>query len=249
MRYVFVLIVLLAPLTARAQGLAVFAAASLTEALQEISADWARTGHAPPRLSFGSSSVLARQIEQGAPANLFLSADEKWMDYLAARDLLAPGTRTNLLGNELVLIMPNDTARPIAIKPGFDLAGLIGPAGRLALGDPAHVPVGIYAEQALRKLDVWPLVSPRLAGTDTVRSTLMLVERGEAAVGIVYTTDAIAAAGVTIVGTFPADSHDPITYPFAITKLGDTAEARSLLTFMSGPEARAVFLWRDFKIE
>jgi molybdate transport system substrate-binding protein len=249
MRFLLALCLLLAPLTARAQELTVFAAASLTDALKDISAQWAKAGHQPLRMSFASSSTLARQIEQGAPANVFASADEKWMDYLADKKLIADDTRKDLLGNDLVLVVPADKPQHVTISRGFDLVGLLGPNGRVATGDPAHVPVGIYAEQALKKLGIWHAVSPRLARADDVRSALLLVERGEAPAGIVYGTDAAVSKAVMVAGTFPSDSHDPISYPFAVVKAGDTPEARALMTYLSGPEARAVFVTRGFKVE
>jgi molybdate transport system substrate-binding protein len=237
------------PLTARAQALTVFAAASLTDALKDVAALWVKQGHPPLRLSFGASSTLARQIEEGAPVNLFASADEKWMDFLAEKDQLAPGTRRDLLGNDLVLVVPANMPQHVTIGPGFNLLGLLGQSGRVATGDPAHVPVGIYAEQALKKLGIWDTVAPRVARADDVRSALLLVERGEAPAGIVYATDAAVSKAVMIAGTFPDSSHDPITYPFAITKSGDTPETRALMTFLQGPQARAVFTQRDFKVE
>ena len=249
MRFLLFLFVLLAPLASRAQELTVFAAASLTDAMKDVSAQWAQAGHQALRMSFGSSSTLARQIEQGAPVNLFASADERWMDYLADKQLIAADTRKELLGNDLVLVVAADKPQHVTIGRGFDLLGLLGPNGRLATGDPAHVPVGIYAEQALRKLGLWDGVAPRLARTDDVRAALLLVERGEAPAGIVYATDAAVSKAVMIAGTFPADRHDPISYPFAVTKAGDTAEARALLTFLAGPQARAVFEQRGFKVE
>lgn len=249
MRILLFLWVLLVPLAGHAQELTMFAAASLTDALKEISGQWAKAGHQPLRMSFGSSSTLARQIDQGAPANVFASADEKWMDFLVGKGLIAPDTRKALLGNELVLVVPADKPQHVTIGPGFDLLALRGPNGRIATGDPAHVPVGIYAEQALKKMNLWQAVAPRLARTDDVRAALLLVERGEAPAGIVYATDAAASNGVMIAGTFPPDSHDPISYPFAVVKAGDTPEARALLTFIAGPEARAVFVQRGFKVE
>jgi len=249
MRFVVLLCILLAPLSAHAQQLTVFAAASLTDAMKDAAAQWVKAGHPALSLSFGASSTLARQIEQGAPANLFASADEKWMDYLADKKLIAPDTRRSLLGNDLVLVVPANKPLHVTIGPGFDLAGLLGPNGRLATGDPAHVPVGIYAEQALRKLGLWDSISPHLARTDDVRAALLLVERGEAPAGIVYGTDAAVSKGVMVAGTFPENSHDPISYPFAVTKAGDTPEARALLTFLAGPQARAVFVQRGFKVE
>jgi molybdate transport system substrate-binding protein len=249
MRRLFLALLLLLPLSAQAQQLTVFAAASLTDAMKDISGLWEKDGHGALRQSFASSSTLARQIEQGAPANLFASADEKWMDYLEKNKLIAVDTRRNLLSNDLVLIVPASKPTKISIGPGFDIASLLGPTGRLATGDPAHVPVGIYAQQALTRLGVWQAVAPRLARTDDVRGALLLVERGEAPAGIVYSTDAAASKGVVVAGIFPADSHDPITYPFAVTRSGDTAEARALLGYLAGPQAREVFTRHGFKLE
>ena len=241
------ILLLLAPLTAAAQPVTVFAAASLTEALKDIAALWVKDGHPQPVLSFGSSSTLARQIEQGAPAEIFASADDKWMDYLEQKNLTAPGTRRSLLGNDLVLIVPAAKPMRVAIAPGLDLAALLGPNGRLAVGDPAHVPVGLYAKQALTKLGLWDKLAPRIAATADVRAGLLLVERGEAPLGIVYATDAAVSAGVAVAGTFPADTHDAITYPFALTKTGDRPEPRALLAFLASPAARAVWARRGFK--
>ena len=249
MRLFYVLVVLLLPLSARAQEVTVFAAASLTDAMKDISAKWSATGHKPLVMSFGSSSTLARQIEQGAPANVFASADEKWMDYLAQKNLIVADTRKDLLGNDLVLVVAADKPMHVTINKSFDLMALLGANGRLATGDPAHVPVGIYAEQALKKLGMWDNVSPRLARTEDVRAALLLVERGEAPAGIVYATDAAVSKAVMIAGTFPADSHDPVSYPFAVTKSGDTPEARALLQFLTSPPAREVFAQRGFKVE
>jgi molybdate transport system substrate-binding protein len=249
MRLLLFLVVLLMPLAARAQELTVFAAASLTDAIKEISAQWTQAGNQPLRMSFGSSSTLARQIEQGAPANLFASADEKWMDYLAAKQLIAADTRKDLLGNELVLVVPADHPRHVTLGPGLDLSALLGPTGRLATGDPAHVPVGIYAQQALTKVGLWSSIASRLARTDDVRAALLLVEHGEAPAGIVYATDAAVSKSVMVAGTFPANSHDPIAYPFAVTRPGDNPEARAFMAFLTGPEARAIFVQHRFKVE
>lgn len=249
MRRLLLAVLLLFPLPARAQELTVFAAASLTDAMKDIAVLWQKDGHPALRQSFGASSALARQIEQGAPANLFASADEKWMDYLVQRDLIAPATRRRLLGNDLVLIVPADQPAKVMIGPGFDLLALLGATGRIATGDPAAVPVGLYAEQSLCKLGLWDAVAPRLARTEDVRAALLLVERGEAPAGIVYSTDAAVSAGVAIAGVFPDDSHEPITYPFAVTKAGDTPAARALMDFLAGPQARAAFLRRGFKVE
>jgi molybdate transport system substrate-binding protein len=249
MRFLLALCLLLAPFMARAEELTVFAAASLTDAMKDISVQWAQAGHQPLRMSFGSSSTLARQIEQGAPANVFASADEKWMDYLADKKLIVSDTRKDLLGNDLVLVVPANKSQHTTIGHGFDLLGMLGPDGRVATGDPAHVPVGIYAEQALKKLGIWEAVLPRLARADDVRSALLLVERGEAPAGIVYATDAAVSKAVMVAGTFPADSHDPVSYPFAVVKAGDTPEARALMAYLDGPQTRAIFEKRGFKVE
>ncbi len=249
MRILLFLCLLLAPALSWAQEVTVFAAASLTDAMKDISAEWTKGGHQPLRLSFGSSSTLARQIEQGAPANLFASADTKWMDFLIEKNLIATDTRKDLLGNELVLIVPADKARRVTIAPGMDLGALLGADGRIATGDPAHVPVGLYARQALTKLGLWDAVMPRLARTEDVRAALLLVERGEAPAGIVYATDAAVTKGVAVAGVFPAGSYDPVVYPFAVTKAGDTPAARAVMTFLAGPQARAIFVKRGFKVE
>lgn len=238
---------LLAAGPARAQQppLTVFAAASLTDALRALGQQWATAGHAAPRLAFAASSSLARQIEQGAPADLFLSADEPWMDWAQQRGLIQPETRRSVLGNSLVLIAPAAQARPVALAPGLDLAALLGPRGRLSTGDPAHVPVGLYAKAALTWLGQWETISPRLARAESVRAALLLVERGEAPLGIVYATDAAMSQAVRVVGTFPAESHPPISYPFALTaRAGTNNEARDFLGFLAGPQAAAV--WQRF---
>ncbi len=242
------MLALAAPPARAADGLTVFAAASLTDAMKEIGTLWAAEGHAPLKQSFGASSALARQIEQGAPAQIFASADQKWMDYLVARKLIAEETRTSLLGNDLVLIVPATHPVKVAIDKDFDFLKMLGPDGRIATGDPKAVPVGLYAKQALTNLGVWDKVSPRIAATEDVRGALLLVERGEAPLGIVYATDAAISKGVMVAGTFPASSHDPVTYPFAVTKAGDGPEARALLTFLAGPQAQKVFAKYGFDV-
>jgi molybdate transport system substrate-binding protein len=226
----------------------VFAAASLSEAMGDINTLWQQAGHAKLVVSLASSATLARQIEQGAPANLFASADETWADWLQQRGGLVPGTRRDLLSNSLVLVVPKAQARTITIGPGFDIAALLGADGKLAVGDPASVPAGIYAKQALTKLGAWNAAEPRLARADNVRSALLLVERGEVPAGIVYATDAAASPNVAVAGTFPEDSHDPITYPFAIVHGGDTPDTRALLAFLATPPARAAFAKRGFMV-
>ena len=248
MRLLILLCLILFAHPAQAQTLTVFAAASLTDGMKDIAALWIKDGHEPPAFSFGASSTLARQIEQGAPANIFASADQAWMDALVRKGMIVEQTRRNILGNDLVLIVPADHPTTVSIQPGFDLIGLLGASGRLAVGDPTHVPVGLYAKQALTSLGVWTTIASRIAAAGDVRSGMLLVERGEAPVGIVYGTDAAISQKVRVAGIFPADSHDPITYPFAIVNGGDTAEARAFLRFLSGDQARKIWIIRGFKI-
>lgn len=235
-----------APAARAQEGPVVFAAASLTDALRALAEQWRAQGHPAPRLSFAASSALARQIEQGAPADLFLSADEPWMDYVQQRGLILDASRTSPLANALVLIAPAASPQAaVTLERGSDLLAMAGPDGRIATGDPAHVPAGKYAEAALRWMGQWERVSPRLARADNVRSALLLVERGEAPLGIVYATDAAASRAVRVVGTFPAGSHPPVTYPFALTRRAEgDAGARALLDFLSGPQAADT--WRRF---
>jgi molybdate transport system substrate-binding protein len=249
MRILLLLAVLLVPLRASAQELTVFAAASLTDAMRDIAKAWEAGGHPKLRLNFAASSTLARQMEQGAVANIFASADNQWMDYAQQKDLIVNDTRRTLLGNDLVLVMARDRVQKQQIEPGWDIMKLFGPDGRLALGDPSNVPAGIYAKQALTRLGLWEKVQPRVASADSVRSALLLVERGEAPAGIVYATDAAVSPGAAIAGVFPENTHDPVVYPFAITRAGDTPEARALLAFLAGPEAGAIFAKRGFKTE
>ena len=231
---------------ARAQdGPTVFAAASLTDALRALGQDWAARGNPAPRFSFAASSALARQIEQGAPADLFMSADEPWMDYVQQRNLVVNATRVSPIGNALVLVAAKGDGRNVTLARGTDLAALLGPNGRIATGDPAHVPVGRYAQAALTWMGQWDAIGPRLARADNVRAALLLVERGEAPFGIVYATDAAASQGVRVAGTFPAESHTPITYPFALLRRAEgNAQARAFLAFLTGPEARPT--WERF---
>jgi molybdate transport system substrate-binding protein len=200
-------------------------------------------------LSFAASSTLARQLDHGAGANIFASADEAWMNWAAERHLIDVASRRDVVSTQLVLVVPTEHPQQIDLKPGFDLAALLGPKGRLAVGDPAHVPAGRYAKQALTSLGVWTLASKHLAPSENVRSALLLVERGEVPAGIVYATDAVASPGVMVAGTFPPDSHDPIKYPFAITKAGNTPEAHSLLDFISGPDGHTIFARFGFTAE
>ncbi len=250
-RHLLLLVLLgaVAPALAHAQEVTVMAAASLTDAMKELGQAWAARGNPAPRFSFGASSALARQIEQGAPADIFASADEPWADYLQERDLLVNATRTSPLGNALVLIAPADQPGTVAITPGVDLSARLGPDGRIATGDPASVPVGQYAQAALTTLGLWDTLAPRIARAENVRAALLLVERGEAPLGIVYATDAAASKGVRIVGTFPEDTHPPVSYPFALTRRGDTPQARALLAFLTGPDAAPVYRRLGFSVK
>jgi len=190
--------------------------------------------------SYAASSALARQIEQGAPADIFASADLEWMDYSAQKKTIKDGTRLNLLGNRLVLIAPKDSKiDKVDIRPGFDLAKLVGD-GHIATGEVTSVPVGKYAKGALEKLGIWASVEKRFAMADNVRAALALVARGEAVLGIVYETDAKVDPNVKIVGAFPADSHPAITYPVAATE-NAKPEASAYLNFLRSNTAKAVF--------
>lgn len=218
----------------------VLAAASMQESLEAAATQWAAQGHAKPVLSFAASSALARQVEAGAPADLFISADQEWMDALEAKGLLRPGTRAPLLGNSLVLIAPATSKTRLDLRAGAPLAAALGD-GRLALADPAGVPAGRYARQGLEKLGLWDSVSGRIAAGDNVRAALALVAQGEAPLGVVYATDAAAERKVRVVATFPADSHVPITYPVAILREARSTDAAGFRAFLLSPQGQAVF--------
>jgi molybdate transport system substrate-binding protein len=222
----------------------VFAAASTTNAMNDVIAAYgAKTGKTVVP-SYASSSTLAKQIEQGAPAQIFLSANTKWMDFLAKADLLEEGSTTDLLGNSLVMIAPKAEAKPVTIAKGMDLAGLLGDS-RLSVGDPDHVPAGIYAKSALEWLDLWPSVEPKLARASDVRGALALVERGEAPLGIVYSTDAAISKEVSVVGAFPQESYKVITYPAALVK-GADEDAKAFFAFLTSDEAKSIFAQYGF---
>lgn len=231
---------LLVAMPVRAKPPLVLAAASLQESLTRAGQVWAARGHAAPVLSFAASSALARQIDAGAPADLFVSADQAWMDTVQRAGLVQVGTRATLLANRLVLVAPAGRAAPIAIRRGFPLARALG-TGRLAMADPDTVPAGRYGKAALTALGVWPAVAGRVARADSVRGALALVARGEAPYGIVYATDARAEPGVRIVGTFPAASHPPIVYPIARLKTATSADAEGFRRFLLSPAGKAIF--------
>ncbi|MEO5586196.1 MAG: molybdate ABC transporter substrate-binding protein [Novosphingobium sp.] len=218
----------------------VLAAASLQEALTAAAQRWSAKGHPRPVVSFAASSALARQVEAGAPADLFVSADEEWMNYLAQRRLLQPRTRVSFLTNDLVLIAPAARVTRLTIGPRFPLARALG-EGRLAMADPIAVPAGKYGKEALTRLGVWASVERKIAAGENVRAALALVARGEAPLGIVYATDARAAPGVRIVGTFPASSHGPISYPLAMLARSRNPEAEGFRRFLISAEGKAVF--------
>jgi len=239
----------LARTPAQAQGgdVLVFAAASLKNALDAINTQWQKEMGKKATISYGSSPALAKQIEHAAPAQIFISADLDWMDYLAQKNLIMPETRSNLLGNRIVLIAPKDNAQSIEVKPGFDLAKFLG-EGRLSIANVDTVPAGKYGMAALKKLGVWPTVSSKLAQAENVRAALLLVSRGEASAGIVYQTDAAADSNVKIIGTFPEDTHPPIVYPVALTAGAANPEATALLAYLTSAKAKPVFQAHGFTV-
>jgi molybdate transport system substrate-binding protein len=226
-------------------GITVFAASSLTSAVSEISQRYTKASGERVRLSFASSSALARQIAAGAPADIYLSANQDWMDYLAKRGLIDSDSRAARIGNRLVLVVPaNSPLQRMPITRTLDLPKLLAPDGRIAVGDPAHVPAGAYAKHALIKLELWTDAAPRLARLDNVRHALALVERGETPLGIVYATDAKITDKVRIVGEFPTDSHPAITYPFVILKGRRNESVAAFYAYLTGKTGLTVF--RDF---
>jgi molybdate transport system substrate-binding protein len=234
------------PATPAAPALLVFAAASLSDALEEADHAFTAATHVPVRASYAASSVLAKQIEAGAPADVFFSADREWMDYLEQRGLLRSGTRRDVLGNALVLIAPATEPVQLKIAPGFALLAALN-GGRLASADPDSVPAGLYARAALTQLGVWDAVAPRLARAENVRAALAYVARGETPLGIVYRTDAAAEKRVRVVDVFPANTHPPIVYPAALTARAPP-QAAPYLAFLSGPRAREIFARYGFTI-
>jgi len=227
------------PVGSHAADVTVFAAASLSDALTDVGKAYQVKSGKLAAFSFAASSLLARQIEASAGADIFISADSDWMEYLDTRGLIAHDTRKNLLGNDLVLIAPAGASVSLTIAPHFDLLDAL-KGGRLSIADPDTVPAGKYARTALTTLGVWNSVVDHLVNAENVRVALAYVARGEAPLGIVYTTDALGEKRVHIVGTFPKDTHAPIVYPAALVK-GANPEARAFLDFLSGPEARAIF--------
>lgn len=234
--------------TAAAEPTTVFAAASLKNALDEAGKTFTAESGIPVRVSYAASSSLARQIEQGAPADLFASADLEWMDYLTARKLIRPGTRVNLLGNRLVVVARKDAALSHAAFTPDWFSRALGPDGRLATGEVSSVPIGKYAKAAFERLGLWAQVQPRLAQADNVRAALALVSRGEAPLGVVYESDAQSDPGVKVVGVFPADSHPPVIYPFAVTAEARGEGGARFLTYLRSTAARRVFEAQGFTV-
>ena len=236
-----------APPVQAADAPVIFAAASMKTALDAIAAKFAAKTGKMPLISYASSGVRAKQITIGAPADLFISADEKWMTFLAAKGAIKPGTRENLLGNGLVLVEPASADIRLKIAKGFDLSGVLGD-GKLAVCTVSSCPAGIYGKEALEKLGVFPAVEPKLAQAENVRAALLLVARGEAKLGIVYATDAKAEPKVKVVDTFPEESHGPITYPVAVTADSHNPDAAALEAFLHTPAAVEIFQQQGFTV-
>jgi molybdate transport system substrate-binding protein len=232
---------------ALADDVVIFAAASLKNALDEIAANWNTETGKTTAISYAASSALAKQIAEGAPADIFISADLAWMDDVEGKNLIKADTRSNLLGNQVVLVAPADSNASIDIAPGMDLAGALN-GGKLAMADPAAVPAGKYGKAALEKLGVWDSVAGSVAAAENVRAALAFVSKGEAPLGIVYTTDAAADPGVKVIATFPEDSHPPIIYPIAITASSANADAGAFLEYLHTAGATASFEKQGFTV-
>ncbi len=224
----------------------VFAASSMTDVLEEAGKAFTDQSGIPVRFSFAASSALARQIESGAPADVFVCADEDWMNYLADHNLIRPATRADVAANSLVLVAPADSTVSVKIAPHFPLLRALGAKGRIATADPDSVPAGKYAQAALRALGVWDSVADRIVPAENVRSALAFVALGEAPLGIVYATDARIDPKVRVVDTFPAGSHAPIRYPAAVTTSAG-AGAAAFVRFLRGDTARAIFVRYGFR--
>jgi molybdate transport system substrate-binding protein len=238
---------LLMPAAGQDRPVLVFAAASLKNALDDINARFAQETGRSAAISYAASSMLAKQIEAGAPADIFISADLDWMDYLAKRNLIDTESRKNLLGNRLVLVAPNDKKTAVEIKPGFPLADLLGD-GKLAMADTNAVPAGKYGRAALESLGVWSSVERNVVQAENVRVALALVARGEAPYGIVYQTDATAEPGVRVAGIFPEDTHPPIVYPIALVAASGNPGAAALLAYIESDKARPLFEKQGFAV-
>ena len=232
---------------AQAEAVNVFAAASLKNALDEVSAAWTAETGKETRNTYAASSALAKQVEGGAPADVFISADIDWLKYLSDKGLTLKDTEVQLFGNTLVLVAPADSAASIKIAPGFDISGLVG-EGKLAMCDVKAVPAGKYGKAALEKLGVWDKVEAKIAQAENVRAALKLVATGEAPAGIVYQTDANAETKVKVLDTFPDDTHPKIIYPAAVLSASQNADAAAFVTYLKSPKAAAIFQNAGFKI-
>lgn len=237
----------LQPARAEDKPVLIFAAASMKNAVDELAAAYNKETGKTIQVSYAASSALAKQIEGGAPADIFISADLKWMSYLSDKGLTKKETERPLLGNELVLVAPKESTVTATIEKGFDLASLLGD-GRLAVGEVTSVPAGVYGKASLTSLGIWDSVKDKLAQAENVRAALALVARGEAPLGIVYATDAKADPAVKVVGTFPADSHDPIVYPIALLSASTNPDAAAVLAFLEGATARTVYEGQGFTV-
>jgi molybdate transport system substrate-binding protein len=235
------------PATAQNRNLLVFAAASVKNALDDITSQWQSQTGKKVAISYAASNNLILQIEQGAPADIFISADTDWMDYGQQKKLVKPDTRSDLLGNRLVLVAPKDSPVSISIQPGFDLAAAL-KGGRLSMANVDAVPAGKYGKAALEKLGAWERVKDRIAQAENVRAALVLVARGEAPLGVVYETDAASDPAVKIVGRFPEDTHPPIIYPIAVTTGSTSPDALGFLAFLHSPAARQAFERQGFTV-
>jgi molybdate transport system substrate-binding protein len=227
--------------------LVIFAAASLKDALDEINTAYRQDKGQETVTSYAASPTLAKQIEAAAPADIFISADLDWMDYLATKNLIRPETRANLLGNRLVLIAPASSTVKLDIGPNFPIAQALG-NGRLAIADPNGVPAGKYGKAALEALGVWSAVAGKLAPAENVRATLLLVSRGEAPLGIVYQTDALADKGVKVLGSFPENTHPPIIYPIAAVAASTNPGDAGYIAYLKSPAARPIFEKQGFTV-
>lgn len=237
---IFWLLIASSPAASSAKPPLVLAAASLQESLNAAADAWASQHHQRPILAFAGSSALARQIEAGAPADMFISADEDWMNDVQSKGFIKAGTRSDFLTNRLVLIAPLGSSLRIRIKPHFPLAGRLG-TGKLAMADPDSVPAGRYGRAALTALGTWPSIESKVVRAENVRAALAFVERGAAAAGIVYDTDRLASHKVLLVGTFPENTHPPIAYPIAILKSSKSTDADGFRRFLISPAGKRIF--------
>jgi molybdate transport system substrate-binding protein len=230
-----------------AEKVNVFAASSLKNALDAVSASWKADTAKETTLTYAASNALAKQIEAGAPADIFVSADLTWMKYLTDKNLISKGSDIQLLGNEIILVAPKDSKIELKIENGFKLADAVG-TGKLAMANVESVPAGKYGKAALEKLGVWASVEGKVAQTENVRAALKLVDLGEAPLGIVYATDAKSDSGVKVVGTFPADSHAPIIYPAGIVAASKNPDASEFLKYLQSDKAKAIFVAQGFVV-